>query len=75
MRRGIEINCGAKNCIECLKCYYKNGINQINEIVKGTPIDWAKVFILLMREIDEMGNSSIIETISNPQCSLDKFIE
>ena len=74
-RRGVDINCGAKKCIECLKCYNRNGINQINEIVKGTPIDWANVVSLLIGEIDGIDNSSIIDKISNPQCSLDRFFE
>jgi len=74
-RLNIDITCGAKKCIECLKCYRKNGIIQINEIVKGTPIDWANVFSLLIRELDDLDNTSIIENISNPQCSMDDFID
>ena len=74
-RLNINVNCGAKKCIECLKCYKLNGINQINEIVKGSPIDWANVFSLLIREIDDKDNSIIIEKISSPQHSLDEFIK
>lgn len=30
----ININCGARSCINCLKCYKKNGINEISEKLK-----------------------------------------
>ena len=30
----ININCGAKSCISCLKCYKKNNIKIINEVLK-----------------------------------------
>jgi hypothetical protein len=31
---GVEINCGARNCFECHKCYTKNKIEYINEKLK-----------------------------------------
>lgn len=30
----IEINCGARKCLSCLKCYTKNNIRYINELLK-----------------------------------------
>jgi hypothetical protein len=32
--RDININCGARSCLGCLKCYTKNDITIINELVK-----------------------------------------
>lgn len=31
---GIAINCGARACLACLKCYTKNNINEIAELLK-----------------------------------------
>ena len=31
---GVEINCGARNCFECHKCYTKNKTEYINEKLK-----------------------------------------
>lgn len=33
-KNGIEINCGARKCAECLQCYTSNSITEINEIVR-----------------------------------------
>lgn len=33
-KENITINCGAKSCINCLKCYRKNGDKVINEKLK-----------------------------------------
>jgi hypothetical protein len=30
---GIDINCGHRNCVECGKCYNKNFVTEINEII------------------------------------------
>ena len=30
----VEINCGARSCITCQKCYHKNGIDDIRELLK-----------------------------------------
>ena len=30
----ININCGAKKCADCLICYAKNGIKEVNELLK-----------------------------------------
>jgi hypothetical protein len=39
-KNNILINCEHK-CLKCHKCYYKNnGITQINDILKGTKINW-----------------------------------
>ena len=32
--RNININCGARDCSTCLKCYTKNDIKVINELLK-----------------------------------------
>lgn len=32
--QGININCGSKSCINCLKCYKKNDVRIINEKLK-----------------------------------------
>lgn len=32
--KNIDINCGARSCLECHKCYTKNNIVQINEKLK-----------------------------------------
>lgn len=29
-----EINCGARSCSACQKCYHKNGINHLYEKIK-----------------------------------------
>lgn len=31
---GVTINCGEKNCIECLICYRHNNITQVSELLK-----------------------------------------
>ena len=31
---GVTINCGTKNCIECLTCYRKNKVEEIAELLK-----------------------------------------
>ena len=31
----IKINCGAKSCVSCQKCYHKNKYKEINEKLKG----------------------------------------
>ena len=33
-KKNAVINCGKRNCLTCLKCYRKNGINEINELLK-----------------------------------------
>lgn len=33
-KNDIEINCGAKNCLTCAKCYKKNKLKYINEKLK-----------------------------------------
>lgn len=33
-KEGIEINCGARNCLKCHKCYKANGTKVINEKLK-----------------------------------------
>ena len=33
-KENIDINCGARNCLECHKCYEHNGIKYINERLK-----------------------------------------
>lgn len=30
----VEINCGARSCVTCQKCYHNNGIRVINETLK-----------------------------------------
>lgn len=32
---GVNINCGAKSCLACQKCYHKNNEKYINEKLKG----------------------------------------
>ncbi len=32
--QGKTINCGSRSCITCLKCYRKNGIDEISELLK-----------------------------------------
>lgn len=32
--KGIEINCGARSCLKCRKCYEKNDIINVNEQLK-----------------------------------------
>lgn len=34
LENNININCGSKSCINCLKCYTKNNEKYINEILK-----------------------------------------
>lgn len=30
----VKINCGARDCLGCMKCYKKNNIKKINEVLK-----------------------------------------
>lgn len=39
---GKVINCGAKKCITCLACYTKNGVKEINELVKSKQKNGAR---------------------------------
>lgn len=32
--KGVEINCGARSCLTCHKCYEKNGITEVREKLK-----------------------------------------
>ncbi len=47
----IKINCHiSKNakCINCLKCFQLNNVSHINELLKGSPLNWRDITILLV---------------------------
>ena len=35
MENGIDVNCGAKNCLSCRLCYEHNDVEYVNEIIKS----------------------------------------
>lgn len=32
--QGVQINCGSRKCLDCMLCYTKNDIREVNEILK-----------------------------------------